>query len=115
MTAEELITFINVSNEIIREKKQLLLDSINEKVDVYADRFKLTESDTNAVREYFKQYQHTADEAIHLYNRIKELSEGGNSIFKTIWIAKDDEYIVAPTEIPVAFFQAIIISLNAKN
>lgn len=109
MKAEELIAFINVSRNVIIEKQQTLLDDIKKCLKECMDMFKLTQEQRDAITEYVNQYFYI--DAIFLYNRIKELAEN-QTVYKTIWVAEDDEYIVEPTEFPVAYFQSVIYKLN---
>ena len=108
MKTKELYTYIKVSEEVIADKKQTLYEQIKSIAMKVASDFRLNCAQINTILKFLEI--HKVD-VLYLYDLIKSYSEE-DSLFKKLWIAKDNEYIVEPTEIPIGYFSSIINILD---
>ena len=112
MKAEDIISFIKVSERTISQYKSQLYYDIFNTSQKFINTFKLNDKQTTAIYDYINH--HNDIQGVLLYERIKGLAENkDNDAYVTLWLSENDRYIVKPTEIPKAYFQAIINELNS--
>lgn len=109
MNAVDLITFINVSKEIINDKEKQLYRSILHWLSHYMSHYNLSDKECIALNTYFSRFNES--ESIYIYEIIKTFSEEKNK-YKKIWVHDGDDYIIDPIQIPVQFFKSVIKKLN---
>lgn len=111
MKAEDIITFIESNEKAINEYKSKLFYDIFNASQKFINEYDLDDNQVNAIYDYI--VYHSDMRGVLLYDRFKSLAEKEDTDFVIMYLCEDNRYVVPATQIPKAYFQAIIDKLNS--